>query len=147
MGAPAACDAFVRRWTELTGRMPELRVRLRQHMLTAVNDVPLASGHPRVAVAADTPWLIEMQIAFIAEVGTRPAGTRGRVHAASRRAQRLLDLGRWWPRRVHVQRRSPGFREDRSGAYGGRAPRPTMRRRLSRTFRASFCPAGSASSS
>ena len=69
VGAPAGCDAFVRTWHELTGRVHRLRVRLRQHALTAVSDVPSAPGAPRVAAVADAPWLIERQIAFIAEVG------------------------------------------------------------------------------
>jgi len=69
MGAPAACGAFARRWTELTGRVHRLRLRLRQHVLTAVDDVPGAPGASRVAAAADTSWLIERQIDFIAEAG------------------------------------------------------------------------------
>jgi predicted GNAT family acetyltransferase len=69
MGASSGCEAFARRWFDLTGRAHRLRVRLRQHALTTVNDVPTASGKPRVAAAGDTDWLIEMHVAFIAEVG------------------------------------------------------------------------------
>ena len=69
VGAKAGCDAFARKWRESTGRVHVLRVRLRQHMLTVVNHVPTAPGAPRVATRADTKWLIERQIAFIAEVG------------------------------------------------------------------------------
>jgi predicted GNAT family acetyltransferase len=69
MGAPSGCEAFARRWLDLTGRAHRLRVRLRQHALTAVNDVPAAPGMPLVAAAADTEWLIETHVAFIAEVG------------------------------------------------------------------------------
>ena len=69
IGAATGCDAFVRKWKELTGRDCRLRVRLRQHVLTAVSDVPAAPGAVRLALAADTDWLIEQQIAFIEEVG------------------------------------------------------------------------------
>ena len=69
MGAAAGCEAFTRIWQELTGRACRLRVRLRQHMLVAVNEVPAAPGAPRMATAADAEWLIDRQIAFIAEVG------------------------------------------------------------------------------
>jgi predicted GNAT family acetyltransferase len=69
MGAAPACDAFVRKWKELTGRECRLRVRLRQHALTSVSDVPQSPGAARVAVAADADWLIDKQVAFIEEVG------------------------------------------------------------------------------
>jgi predicted GNAT family acetyltransferase len=69
MGAALACDAFVRKWKELTGRECRLRVRLRQHALTSVSDVPRSPGAARVAVAADADWLIDKQVAFIEEVG------------------------------------------------------------------------------
>ena len=69
MGAASGCEAFARRWFDLTGRAHQLRVRLRQHVLTAVNDVPTARGAPRVASAADIEWLIDVHVAFIAEVG------------------------------------------------------------------------------
>ncbi|MEO8305305.1 MAG: GNAT family N-acetyltransferase [Betaproteobacteria bacterium] len=68
-GARAGCEAFARRWRELTGRAHVLRVCMRQHMLTAVNEVPTAPGRARVAVADDVEWLIDRQIAFIVEVG------------------------------------------------------------------------------
>ena len=69
MGGQAGCEAFARRWLDLTGRAHRLRVRLRQHALTAVNPVPGAPGAPRLAGAGDLDWLIEMHVAFIAEVG------------------------------------------------------------------------------
>jgi GNAT superfamily N-acetyltransferase len=68
VGAPAGCEAFTQKWSELTGRGCRLRVRLRQHALTVVNDVPAALGASRVATIVDAEWLIEAQIAFIAEV-------------------------------------------------------------------------------
>jgi len=69
VGAPAGSEAFARRWYELTGREHRLRVRLRQHALTWVDEVPPAPGAMRVATAADMEWLIGRQVAFIAEVG------------------------------------------------------------------------------
>jgi predicted GNAT family acetyltransferase len=69
MGAVSGCDAFARKWKELTGRDCRLRVRLRQHVLTAVSDVPQSPGAARVAVAADADWIIARQVAFIEEVG------------------------------------------------------------------------------
>ena len=69
MGAAPGCDAFARKWKELTGRDCRLRVRLRQHVLTAVSDVPPSSGAARVALAADADWIIDRQAAFIEEVG------------------------------------------------------------------------------
>jgi len=69
VGALPAAEAFAERWRELTGRTRRLRVRLRQHALTTVNDVPAAPGAPRTATEADTEWLIEGQCAFVAEVG------------------------------------------------------------------------------
>ena len=69
VGASLGCRAFAERWCELTGREHRLRVRLRQHALTAVNAVPRARGAPRLADVGDVEWLIEMHVAFIAEVG------------------------------------------------------------------------------
>jgi len=77
VGDPAGCNAFARKWHELTGRAHRLRVRLRQHALTAVNEVPAAPGAPRIATAADAEWLIERHVAFIVEVGV--PDTPGRV--------------------------------------------------------------------
>ena len=95
-GAPTRCEAFARRWFELTGRAHLLRVRLRQHALTAVNDVPAASGLSRVAVVADIEWLIERQIAFIAEVGIPDPPERVREFMPQRVARgdfRIWDDG------------------------------------------------------
>jgi predicted GNAT family acetyltransferase len=69
VGALRAAEAFAQRWHELTGRTRRVRVRLRQHALTTVNDLPVAPGAPRTATAADTEWLLEGQSAFVAEVG------------------------------------------------------------------------------
>ncbi len=69
VGALPAAEAFARRWNRLTGRTHRLRVRLRQHALATVNDLPMAPGAPRTATEADTEWLIERQYAFMAEVG------------------------------------------------------------------------------
>ena len=69
VGAHPATEAFAQRWHALTGRPHRLRVRLRQHALVAVNDVPAAPGAPRIATEADTEWLLEGQCAFVAEVG------------------------------------------------------------------------------
>src|SRR6185369_7562247 len=59
VGAEAGCHAFTHKWQELTGRAARLRVRMRQHTLVAVNEVPEAPGTVRMATAADAPWLIE----------------------------------------------------------------------------------------
>jgi predicted GNAT family acetyltransferase len=69
VGTLPAAEAFAERWQQLTGRARRLRVRLRQHALAVVSDVPVASGAPRTATEADTEWLIEGQCAFVAEVG------------------------------------------------------------------------------
>ena len=96
VGAPAGCDAFVRRWHELTGRIHVLRVRLRQHALTAVRHVPAAPGALRMATTADTGWLIEQHIAFIAEVGMPDSPERTRAALPRRVARgdfRIWDDG------------------------------------------------------
>ncbi len=69
VGAPPAAEAFAERWQQLTERTRRLRVRLRQHALVAVSDVPAARGTPRTATEADTEWLVERQYAMLAEVG------------------------------------------------------------------------------
>jgi hypothetical protein len=98
VGAPAGCEAFARRWQALTGRTQRLRVRLRQHTLTAVNDVPAAPGTVRTAGDPDIGWLIECQIAFIAEVGVPDTPERVREMLPGRvaRGQYLIwdDGGR-----------------------------------------------------
>jgi predicted GNAT family acetyltransferase len=68
MGEVAGCQAFAREWNARTGRVHRLRVRLRQHALSAVNSVPAAPGGARVATRDDTEWLIQRQIAFLTEV-------------------------------------------------------------------------------
>jgi len=97
VGAPSGCDAFARKWRELTGRGCRLRVRLRQHVLTAVNDVPRAPGAARTATSADADWLIERQIAFIEEVGMPDPPERLREVIPPRIARgdlRIWDNGR-----------------------------------------------------
>jgi len=96
VGAPAGCDAFARKWHELTGRAHRLRVRLRQHVLTSVSDVPPAPGAVRAATDADTEWLIERQVAFIAEVGVPDLPERIRKMMPTRVARgdfRIWDHG------------------------------------------------------
>ena len=87
VGAPAGCEAFAQTWLELTGRGHKLRVRLRQHMLTEVNDVPSAPGAPRMAAEVDTEWLIERQNAFIAEAGIPDPPARVREYLPKRIAR------------------------------------------------------------
>ena len=55
MGAAPGCNAFIRKWKELTGCDCRLRVRLRQHVLVDVSDVPQAPGMapPTRSVAAE----------------------------------------------------------------------------------------------
>ena len=85
MGSHAAANAVARRWRLHTSAEPVLRVHLRQHVLTAVADIPAAPGTARVAGEADLPWLIDAQAAFLAEVGM--PGTPERVHT-------------WLPKRI-----------------------------------------------
>jgi len=97
VGAPAGCDAFVRKWNEITGRACRLRVRLRQHVLTTVNAVPEARGTIRIATEADADWLIDRQIAFIEEVGIPDPPERLRAIMPPRIARgdfRIWDDGR-----------------------------------------------------
>ncbi len=97
IGAPAGCEAFARKWEDLTGRGHRLRVRMRQHALSTVNDVPAAPGRARAATPADTDWLIERQIAFIAEAGIHDRPERVREQLPSRVAHgdfRIWDDGR-----------------------------------------------------
>ena len=70
---------------------------MRQHTLVAVNDVPAAPGTVRMATAADAQWLIERQMAFIAEVGIPDPPARVREGMPSRVARgdfRIWDDGR-----------------------------------------------------
>ncbi len=96
VGAPGGCDAFARTWQELTGRAHRLRFRLRQHALTAVSDVPAAAGSARIADESDAQWLIERQVAFIAEVGIPDTPARVRELLPARVARgdfRIWDDG------------------------------------------------------
>ncbi len=68
VGTRSACDAFARRWCELTGRTHEMRVQLRNHKLTRVERVPRPSGAARVATADDIDWVGAAQHDFIAEI-------------------------------------------------------------------------------
>ena len=97
MGAAAGCDAFARKWKDLTGRDCRLRVRLRQHVLTNVSDVPQAPGVARTATADDLDWLVERQVAFIEEVGIpdRPERLRQLLPSRIERGDfRIWDDGR-----------------------------------------------------
>jgi predicted GNAT family acetyltransferase len=78
VGSPAASDAFAGAWRERTGRAHVQRIRMRQHGLRAVADVPAAPGIARVATEGDVPWLVEAQIAFIAEAGIPDTAERVR---------------------------------------------------------------------
>jgi GNAT superfamily N-acetyltransferase len=77
VGSPAACEAFARAWRERTGRAHTLRLRMRQHALRAAADVPAATGAARVATETDVEWLVDAEIAFVAEAGV--PGTPERV--------------------------------------------------------------------
>jgi predicted GNAT family acetyltransferase len=97
VGAPAGCEAFAGKWQELTGRGHRLRVRMRQHALTVVSDVPTAPGTARTATSADAEWLLDRQIAFIAEVGIHDRPERMREQLPPRIARgdfRIWDDGR-----------------------------------------------------
>ena len=91
VGARDACEAFARRWREITGRDHFIRVQLRQHALAAVAPVPGAPGAARIADDADLPWLVEGQLAFVVEAGLPDSEER---------------IRKWLPKRVA----SGGFR-------------------------------------
>lgn len=96
MGSPAACAAFARVWREHTGRGHVERVRLRQHGLRKVADVPAAPGTPQIATETDVEWLVEAQIAFIVEVGIPDTPERVRRYLPKRIARgdyRIWDDG------------------------------------------------------
>lgn len=84
VGAPAACDAFARTWREATGRGAVERVRLRQHTLTAVADVPAVNGALFISDEADIEWLLEAYLAFITEVGIPDSQERARARMPAR---------------------------------------------------------------
>jgi GNAT superfamily N-acetyltransferase len=81
VAAPVPCAAFARVWRERTGRAPVLRFRMRHHRLTEVAAVPAVAGTPRVAAPADAGWLVDAQLAFLAEarVPDDPQRVRGIV--------------------------------------------------------------------
>jgi predicted GNAT family acetyltransferase len=91
VGATDPSEAFVRRWRELTGRGHALRLRLRQHVLRDVAAVADAPGAARVAIAADLPWLVERQNAFIVEVGIPDSPER-----ITRTMAKRVDRGDFW---------------------------------------------------
>ena len=68
VGIRSACEAFARRWLALTGRAHAVRVCLRNHMLTRVDDVPRPPGAARIATADDIDWVGAAQHDFIMEV-------------------------------------------------------------------------------
>jgi uncharacterized protein len=84
VGAPAACDAFAQAWRAATGRAAVERVRLRQHTLTAVADVPAVTGEPYISDEADIEWLTDAYLAFIAEVGIPDSQDRARARMPAR---------------------------------------------------------------
>lgn len=84
VGAPAACDAFARTWREATGRAAVERVRLRQHTLTAVAQVPTVKGAPFISDEADVEWLTEAYLAFIVEVGIPDSHGHARARIPAR---------------------------------------------------------------
>ena len=84
VGAPGACEAFARTWREATGRGAVERVRLRQHTLTAVADVPAVKGAPFISDEADVAWLVEAYLAFITEVGMPDSQERARARMPAR---------------------------------------------------------------
>lgn len=79
VGSATACEAFAKRWRELTGRAHALRVRLRQHALATVAEVPPAPGAPRPSEEGDIAWLDGAQVAFINEVGMTDSIARMRA--------------------------------------------------------------------
>jgi len=87
VGTLAACEAFAQRWKSFTGRGHSLRAHMRQHALAVVADVPAAPGAPRVAGDSDVPWIIDGQIAFIAEVGIPDSPERLRTWLPARVAR------------------------------------------------------------
>jgi len=68
VGIQSACDAFARRWRELTGQAHRLRVQLRNHKLTRVETVPRPPGAARCATADDIDWVGAAQHDFIMEI-------------------------------------------------------------------------------
>ena len=76
MGSPAPAEAFAQTWSALTGRGHRVRVRLLQHRLGAVNEVPRAPGAARVATEADLDWLAARHAAFIVETGVHDSPER-----------------------------------------------------------------------
>lgn len=96
VGSPAGCAAFARAWRERTGRTHVERVRLRQHALSAVAAVPAAPGAPYVSTETDAEWLVEAQIAFVAEAGVPDTPERIRAMLPRRVARgdfRIWDDG------------------------------------------------------
>lgn len=96
VGTPEAGAAFAARWGALTGRTSRLRLRMRQHVLTAVSDVPAASGAVREATIEDAEWLAAQQVAFFAEVGVPDPPERAREivgRGLAQHAYRIWDDG------------------------------------------------------
>jgi RimJ/RimL family protein N-acetyltransferase len=96
VGSVAACEAFARRWRELTGRTRSLRVRLRHHALEAAAEAPSVPGAARASVEADLAWLGDAQVAFMREVGLVDSVERMRATLPGRVAReefRVWDDG------------------------------------------------------
>lgn len=96
IGDRAACLAFARRWRQHTGCSRRWRMRLHQHVLAEVKAVPAPGGGMRVATAADVPWIIGAQLAFLVEarMSERPAEVAAAVpHRVEQGAFRVWDDG------------------------------------------------------
>lgn len=91
VGALAACESFASVWRQRTGRAHAMRFHLRHHVLTEVAPVPPASGAVRLAVDGDRDWLVDAQLAFLAEAGLPDAAERVRAAVPGR-----LARGRYW---------------------------------------------------
>jgi RimJ/RimL family protein N-acetyltransferase len=62
---PATCEAIAAAWRARTGGSSACRIGMAMHQLERVLDPPRpAPGDLRLAVAADTPWLVEWWHAF-----------------------------------------------------------------------------------
>jgi uncharacterized protein len=68
VGIQSACDAFARRWRDLTGHAHQMRVQMRNHRLTRVEAVPRPPGAARRATADDIDWVGAAQHDFIVEI-------------------------------------------------------------------------------
>jgi RimJ/RimL family protein N-acetyltransferase len=91
VGGRDACDGFVARWRERTGREHALRFHLRHHALSSTRPVNRPAGSPRVADEGDIDWLVESQIAFLAEARVPDPPER-----QAARVERGVARGAYW---------------------------------------------------